>query len=107
VWRAARASIFTVMRKLFFMPFGVVGGLVAGALGRRVFGTIWGVIDEEAPPEPEQRRVSIGKLALALALDGAVVRVVRGLVDHGSRRGFQRLTGLWPGKEDPEPEPRD
>ena len=29
---------------------------------------------------------------------------MRGFVDHGSRRGFARLTGSWPGEEAPEPE---
>jgi hypothetical protein len=27
---------------------------------------------------------------------------VRGLVDHGARRGFYNLTGSWPGDEAPE-----
>jgi hypothetical protein len=26
------------------------------------------------------------------------------LVDHGSRHGFTRMTGAWPGDEEPEPE---
>jgi hypothetical protein len=29
---------------------------------------------------------------------------VRGLADHGTRRGFARVTGSWPGEERPEPE---
>jgi hypothetical protein len=32
-------------------------------------------------------------------LEGAIVRLLRGGVDHASRRGFARLTGSWPGEE--------
>jgi len=91
------------MLKLLFAPFGIVAGWISGLLGRRVFDATWGLIDKEEPPRAEHRRVSIAKLALALALDGAVFRLVRGLVDHVSRAGFARLTGRWPGEESPEP----
>jgi hypothetical protein len=92
------------MLKLLFAPFGIVSGWISGLLGRRVFDAAWGLIDKEQPPQPEHRRVRLGKLALALALDGAVFRLVRGLIDHGSRTAFARLTGRWPGAEAPEGE---
>jgi hypothetical protein len=28
--------------------------------------------------------------------------VVKGLVDHASRRGFAKATGAWPGEDAPE-----
>lgn len=31
-------------------------------------------------------------------------RVVRGMVDHGTRHGWAQLTGEWPGEERPEEE---
>ncbi len=40
---------------------------------------------------------------VALLLEGAVIRVLRSLVDHGTRHAFARLTGEWPGDESPEP----
>jgi hypothetical protein len=42
-------------------------------------------------------------LLLALALEGAIFRAVRGAFDHGARQLFSRLTGTWPGEEEPEP----
>ena len=87
------------MSKLLFMPFRVVTGLLAGLLGKKTFDRIWARIDKQGPPQPEDRRASLGKLALALALEGALLRVVRGLVDHESRRGFAILTGAWPGNK--------
>ena len=40
----------------------------------------------------------------ALVLEGAIFRLVKGLVDHGTRTSFAKFTGSWPGEEAPEPE---
>jgi hypothetical protein len=90
------------MIKLIFRPVSIVSGLLAGLLARRTFALLWRAVDEQAPPQPEQQRASIGKLALALSLEGAVFRLVKGIVDHASRRGFAQLTGRWPGEPGPE-----
>jgi hypothetical protein len=47
--------------------------------------------------QTENRGADLGKLALALALEGALFRAVKGLLDHGSRRSFASVTGVWPG----------
>lgn len=91
-----------VVLKIMFVPFGIGGGLVAGIAGKKLFELMWGFVDDEEPPEPEHRRAPLWKLAVALALEGAIFRAVRGLVDHFSREGFARLTGEWPGEEEPE-----
>jgi uncharacterized protein DUF4235 len=90
------------MRKLLFIPFSVGSGLLAGLAAKKLFDAAWGLIDQEEPPEPEHRDVSWPKLAAALALQGAIFRVSRGLADRGSRIGFYRLTGSWPGEEEPD-----
>jgi uncharacterized protein DUF4235 len=90
--------------KLLFMPLRIIGGLIAGLFARKVFDQVWGVIDEEEPPEPKHREVDRRKLVAALAIQGAIFRVARGFMDHGTRRAFARLTGTWPGEEAPEPE---
>ena len=87
-----------------FIPIGVAGGLLAGLVGRKLFEKLWGLIDEEEPPNPKHREISVPKMVGALALEGAIFRAVRGLADHGSRRSFARLAGSWPGEERPEPE---
>lgn len=43
-------------------------------------------------------------MIVALALEGAVFRVSRGVVDRGSRQAFYRATGTWPGEAKPEAE---
>jgi hypothetical protein len=88
--------------KLAFIPVSILGGLLAGFIGQKAFDAIWGKVDELEPPNPEHREVSIAKLAIALIIEGAIFRLVKGLFDHAARRGFARMTGAWPGEEAPE-----
>jgi hypothetical protein len=88
--------------KLIFIPVSVAGGLLAGLIGQKVFEAIWGKVDEEEPPAPEHREVRLGKLAIALLIEGAIFRLIKGLFDHAARRGFARMTGSWPGEEEPD-----
>jgi hypothetical protein len=88
--------------KIAFIPVSILGGLLAGFLGQKVFDAIWGKVDEREPPQPDHREVSVAKLALALVIEGAIFRLVKGLFDHAARRGFARMTGEWPGEEEPE-----
>lgn len=91
------------MGKLLFIPVGILSGLLAGLIGKKIFDLVWGLVDDEEPPEPEHRDTTWGKLAVALALEGAIFRAIRGLVERGSRLGYERMTGEWPGEEEPEP----
>ena len=85
--------------KIVFIPVSIVGGILAGVLGRKAFDVVWGKVDEEEPPQPDHREVDMRKLVAALVLEGAIFRLVKGLFDHGARRGFARWTGAWPGEE--------
>jgi hypothetical protein len=90
--------------KLLFLPISILGGLIAGLIAKKVFDQVWGVIDDEEPPEPKHREIDRRKLVAALAIQGAIFRLARGFMDHGARRAFAGLTGTWPGEETPEPE---
>lgn len=35
-------------------------------MGKKTFELVWGLIDEQRPPEPKHRRLALGKLAAAL-----------------------------------------
>lgn len=87
------------MSRVLFAPMGIVAGLVSGFAAQKVFDLIWARIDEEDPPEAEDRKISYPKLAAALAIEGATFRLVKGMTDHGARRGFAALTGSWPGEK--------
>jgi hypothetical protein len=90
------------MGKILFIPVSLISGLLAGLLGRRLFEGLWGLVDEEEPPDPEHREISWRKLVIAHALSGAVFGAIRGAVDHAARVSFYRATGSWPGEERPE-----
>ena len=91
------------MSKILFIPFSVIGGILAGIVGKKMFEALWGVIDNEEAPDPKHREISVTKLVPALLLEGAIFRAVRGLFDHRARHAFTRVTGSWPGEERPEP----
>jgi hypothetical protein len=88
--------------KIIFAPIGIVTGLVAGVIAQKIFERLWAAIDDEDPPAPDQRHVSIPKLLAALLVEGAIFRLVKGVTDHGVRSGVTRLTGRWPGEERPD-----
>ena len=90
------------MAKLISMPLRLGAGILAGVAGKSLFRAVWGLIDDEQAPKAEQRRVRVSMLALALVIEGALFRALKGLADHGTRRAFARLTGSWPGEEQPE-----
>jgi hypothetical protein len=88
--------------KLLFIPFSILGGLLAGFLSKKIFDLAWRLVDDQEPPESEHRDVPWLKLAVAMALQGAIFRMMRGLADRGSRLAFYRFTGSWPGEEEPD-----
>jgi hypothetical protein len=90
------------MAKLISMPLRLAAGILAGVAGKSLFRAVWGLIDDEEAPKAEQRRIRIPMLALALVIEGALFRALKGLADHGTRRAFARFTGSWPGEEQPE-----
>jgi hypothetical protein len=57
-----------------FKPIGILSGVVAGLLGKKTFQLVWGLIDDQDPPEPKYRRLALGKLALASAATLAWLR---------------------------------
>jgi hypothetical protein len=90
------------LSKVLFLPVGIVGGLVAGTISKKLFGLAWSRVSGEDAPAPVHREASWPALVAALALEGAIVKIIRGVVERGSRIGFYRLTGSWPGEEEPE-----
>lgn len=91
------------MDKVLFTPIGIIAGLAAGFAAKAAFDQVWKLIDEEEPPEPEHREIDWPKLIAAMAIQGAIFRAVKGIAEHGARKGFQRWSGRWPGEARPEP----
>lgn len=91
------------MNKLF-APFSIIIGLVAGTIAKRIFTKVWGEIRDEEPPSPDVREFTVKQLIPALIVEGAIARLVRGLVDNGLRHAWAGSMGVWPGDEHPDPE---
>ena len=84
--------------KLLYKPigtlFGVLGGVVAGALFKRSWRLVAGQSD--APSAKDQHRGWTEVLAAAM-IEGAIFGGVKALIDRAGAVGFARLTGVWPG----------
>jgi Protein of unknown function (DUF4235) len=89
--------------KILFIPISIVGGLIAGSISRKILDQIWGLFDEEEPPDSKDRDIDWAKLAIAALLQGAIFRLMKELSDHYTRRAFYRTTGKWPGEKKPKP----
>lgn len=90
------------MSRVLFAPMSIAGGMVAGLVATKLFQLIWKRVDDREPPAPEHRQIEPLKLAIALLVEGAIFRLVRGGFDHAARGLFYRGTGRWPGEPRPE-----
>jgi hypothetical protein len=90
--------------KFAFTPLSIGLALIAGQLSKKLFDVVWSKFDDEEAPRPKHRDVPLIKTAIALVIEGAIFRLVRGLTDHGARHAFAGVTGTWPGEERPDPE---
>jgi uncharacterized protein DUF4235 len=89
--------------KLLYKPFGLILGLIAGFIGKKVFDKVWSMIDDEEPPKATTQRVTWPKVIAAAALQGAIFRGTRAAIDRGGAEGWSHLFGVWPGEKEQEP----
>jgi pectin methylesterase-like acyl-CoA thioesterase len=89
---------------LIYKPVGIVLGILAGLISKRLFEAVWSKIDDQEPPEPTTQRASWPKVLGAAAVQGVTFKVTRAAVDRAGAKGFAHVTGVWPGEKDPEPE---
>ena len=86
------------MAKALYTPFGVLFGVLGGLIGGAIFKQVWKLIrgEEDAPDARESER-GWGEVLPAAALQGAIFAAVKAAVDRGGAKGFEKLTGVWPG----------
>jgi hypothetical protein len=90
--------------RLVYKPIGIVLGLIAGFISRKLFDRLWALIDREDPPKPTTRETTWPKVLAAAAVEGVTFKVTRAAVDRAGAKGFASLTGAWPGEKRPDPE---
>jgi hypothetical protein len=86
--------------RLLYKPFGIIAGVLAGMIAGAIFKRVWeGIAGErdDAPGAMEKGR-TWPEVIVAGAVRGAVFGGVRAAVDRAGATGFERLTGVWPGK---------
>lgn len=86
------------MAKTLYAPFGILASVLGGLIASTIFKQVWKRIsDESDPPKPRQSEYGWKELLPAAALQGAIFTVVKTVIDRSGARGFQKLTGAWPG----------
>jgi uncharacterized protein DUF4235 len=85
--------------KLIYKPFGIVFGILAGILSKKLFEAVWGVFDKEEPPKPTTLETTWPKVIGAAVVEGVTFKVTRAAVDRVGAKGFAHLTGIWPGEK--------
>ena len=88
--------------KFFYKPFGIIFGILAGIVSKKVFEAVWGVFDKEEPPKPTTLQTTWPKVLGAAVVEGVTFKVTRAAVDRVGAKGFAHLTGIWPGEKHPE-----
>ncbi|MDW5594966.1 DUF4235 domain-containing protein [Conexibacter stalactiti] len=88
--------------KLIYKPFGIVVGIVAGLLARKLFTFVWSKIDDEEPPEATTQLASWPRVVTAAAVQGVTFSVTRAVVDRAGARGWEHVFGVWPGEKAPD-----
>ena len=86
------------MAKALYTPisivFSVLGAVVAGA----IFKQIWKWIsDEEEAPKALESEYGWREVIPAAAAQGLVFGAVKAMIQRGGAKGFERVTGVWPG----------
>jgi predicted metal-dependent enzyme (double-stranded beta helix superfamily) len=86
------------MIKLLYKPIGMLVGVMGGILAGAIFKKVWKLAArEEHAPKPTDAQRTWGEIILAAALQGAIFAVVKAAVDRSAAIGTRKLTGIWPG----------
>lgn len=89
---------------LIYKPFGIILGILAGLLGKRLFDFAWTKLDDEEPPEPTTKEATWARVLAAAAVQGVIFRVTRVVVNRYGAKGWYHLTGTWPGEKKADPD---
>lgn len=92
------------MIKLLFKPVDLIAGMVGGLLAGLIFKRVWKLIGRGDAPKPTDERRGWGEILLAVVLQGAIFALVKAAVDRGAAEATRGLTGTWPSDEGPQPD---
>ncbi|NJQ02862.1 DUF4235 domain-containing protein [Streptomyces zingiberis] len=79
--------------KILSALFGLLAGVLAGALFKQVWKVVSGKDEAPEPTDPDYTWAQILPPAI---LRGAIQGGVRAVVERGGAHGVRRITGEWP-----------
>jgi hypothetical protein len=86
------------MAKVLYAPIGILSGVLGGLIASTIFKQVWKrIAGADDPPTPRQSEYTWKEILAAAALQGAIFSIVKAIVNRGGAKGFERLTGSWPG----------
>jgi hypothetical protein len=86
------------MRKLLYLPFGIVASQVTKRVSNKVFEGVWSKFDPTSPPPPAGAGDAWAKTVGGAAIKAATKAGTKAAVDRATARTFYHLFGLWPVK---------
>lgn len=86
-----------ILYKPISMLVSVLGGVLAGAIFKRVWKLAAG--EDEAPRATDAER-GWTEVLTAAALQGAIFALVKAAVDRSAAESTRKLTGVWPGEDE-------
>jgi hypothetical protein len=85
--------VVRLLYKVFSLVSGILGGLIAGAVFKKVWKTV--THDEDTPDATDEER-RWKEILPAVALKGAIAGVVKAVLHRGGATGVRGVTGTWP-----------
>jgi len=86
------------MAKALYTPISIVFSVLGAVVAGTVFKQIWKRIsNEEEAPKALESEYSWREVLPAAAAQGLVFGAVKAMIQRGGAKGFERVTGVWPG----------
>jgi hypothetical protein len=86
------------MVKALYTPVSLMVSVLGAVAAGAVFKQIWRrVSHEDEAPKALESEYGWKEILPAAAVQGAVFALVKAAVQRSGAKGFERLTGVWPG----------
>ena len=86
------------MAKVLYTPISILFSVLGAMLAGTIFKQIWKRIShEDEAPQALESEYGWREVILAAAAQGLVFGAVKAVIQRGGAKGFERVTGVWPG----------
>lgn len=86
------------MAKVLYTPISILFSVLGAMLAGTIFKQIWKRIShEDEAPKALESEYGWREVVLAAAAQGLVFGAIKAVIQRGGAKGFERVTGVWPG----------